>query len=108
MGKYTFLLFKTLLFTTFLSNSQKKIVFVTHQPCALCAKRIINLGGVETIYYHEEYRLKDGVEFLNKAHIQVIHYKLEKMDLDELDIEIPTIPFGRDQERDPSSGGAAQ
>ena len=37
-----------------------------------------------------------------------LEIKLEKMNLDEQDIEIPTIPFGRDQERDPSSGGAAQ
>jgi len=61
-------------------RNQEKIVFVTHQPCALCAKRMINLGGVQTIYYQEEYRLKQGVEFLSQANIQVIRYELERSD----------------------------
>ena len=32
---------------------------------------------------------------------------LEKMEIDDSDIEMPSIPFGRDKERDPSMGGAA-
>jgi hypothetical protein len=32
---------------------------------------------------------------------------LEKMEIDDSDIEMPTIPFGRDQEREPTMGGAA-
>ena len=28
-----------------------KIVFVTHQPCVYCAKRLINLGNVKKIFY---------------------------------------------------------
>ena len=31
---------------------------------------------------------------------------LEKMEIDDSDIEMPSIPFGRDKERDPSMGGA--
>lgn len=36
-----------------------------------------------------------------------VEISLEKMKIDDKDIEIPTIPFGRDQERDPSTSGAA-
>ena len=36
-----------------------------------------------------------------------IKISLEKMNIDDKDIEIPTIPFGRNQERDPSTSGAA-
>jgi hypothetical protein len=33
--------------------------------------------------------------------------QLEKMEIDDGDLTIPGIPFGRDQERDSSTGGAA-
>ena len=32
---------------------------------------------------------------------------LEKMSIDDSDLEMPSIPFGRDKEREPSMGGAA-
>ncbi len=38
-----------------------KRVFVTHLPCVMCAKRLINLGGVERVYYSEDYRIRDSV-----------------------------------------------
>src|SRR5258708_6837788 len=28
-----------------------KFVFVTHLPCVMCAKRLINLGGVKKVFY---------------------------------------------------------
>ena len=49
-----------------------KIAFVTHQPCSYCAKRIVNKGGVEKVYYFHPYRLRDGIEILEKSGIQVI------------------------------------
>ena len=33
-----------------------KYVFVTHLPCAMCAKRLINLGNVRKVYYARDYR----------------------------------------------------
>lgn len=33
-----------------------KIVFVTMFPCKMCAKRLIQLGGVEKVYYLKDYR----------------------------------------------------
>ncbi|MBP5296247.1 MAG: hypothetical protein J6Y94_02825 [Bacteriovoracaceae bacterium] len=53
-----------------------KIVFVTHQPCAYCAKRMVNKGGVKKVYYHEPYRLTRGIEILQECGIEVIQMKL--------------------------------
>ena len=36
-----------------------------------------------------------------------VEIKLEEMQIDDDDLDIPTIPFGRDQEKDPSTGGGA-
>src|SRR3989338_6623781 len=32
-------------------RSIPKIVFVTHRPCVGCAKRLINLGNVQMVYF---------------------------------------------------------
>lgn len=47
----------------------QKIVFVTHLPCAMCAKRLVNLGGVQKVFYASEYRLKDSLEILGLSKI---------------------------------------
>lgn len=39
------------------------IMIVTHAPCLTCAKCIIN-AGVKTLYYTNEYRIKDGIRLL--------------------------------------------
>lgn len=49
----------------------EKLVFVTHLPCVQCAKRLINLGNVKTVYYGQDYRIKDSVELLSSVGIQV-------------------------------------
>ncbi len=48
-----------------------KVMFVTHQPCKYCAKRIVNKGGVQKVYYSEPYRLVEGLEILEMAGIMV-------------------------------------
>lgn len=48
-----------------------KVVFVTHLPCVQCAKRLINLGGVEKVYYCENYRSCDSVEIFKRLSIQI-------------------------------------
>jgi len=50
-----------------------KIVFVTHQPCLYCAKRIINKGGVKKVYFRQAYRSTDGADALKSSGIEVIH-----------------------------------
>lgn len=47
----------------------KKYVFVTHLPCPQCAKRLINLGNVQKVFYKEDYRIKDSLEILTIAGI---------------------------------------
>lgn len=49
-----------------------KIVFVTHQPCKYCAKRMVNKGGVIKVYYVEPYRKTEGLDILKQAGIEVI------------------------------------
>ena len=53
----------------------KKIVFITHLPCVLCAKRFINLGNVEKVFYTNDYRIKDALALLQQVQIEVIQMK---------------------------------
>jgi len=48
-----------------------KIVFVTHQPCSYCAKRMVNKGGVIKVFYLEPYRTQDGINVLKQLGIEV-------------------------------------
>ena len=52
-------------------RSTDKIVFVTHLPCVMCAKRLINLGNVRDVYYDLDYRLKDSLQLLEQVGIRV-------------------------------------
>jgi dCMP deaminase len=49
----------------------EKVVFVTHLPCVQCAKRLINLGNVKTVFYGNDYRIKDSVGLLQSVGIEV-------------------------------------
>ena len=48
-----------------------KIVFVTHLPCVPCAKRLINLGNVESVFYENDYRIRDSLTLLSQVGISV-------------------------------------
>ena len=48
-------------------------LYITHSPCIECAK-LIYQSGIKTVYYENEYRLEEGIEFLIKSGIHV--YKL--------------------------------
>lgn len=47
----------------------QKIVYVTHMPCAMCAKRLINLGGVKQVVYGLPYRTTESERLLGQAGI---------------------------------------
>jgi len=49
----------------------EKHVFVTHLPCAMCAKRLINLGGVVRVTYLNNYRNTESLKLLEMAKIAV-------------------------------------
>ena len=61
--------------TNFAPARVPKVMFVTHQPCAACAVRIVNKLGFEKIYYLEPYRDIRGLEILAQAGIPVEQLK---------------------------------
>ena len=46
-------------------------VFITHSPCIDCAK-LIYQSGVATVYYKNDYRSTQGIEFLIKSNVRII------------------------------------
>ncbi len=53
----------------------EKIVFVTHKPCAACAKRLINLGNVKKIIFLEDYRSNTADELFALVKIPLIKFE---------------------------------
>ena len=52
-----------------------KWLFVTIEPCLMCAKRIINKGNIHRVYYgRQAYRDKRGLDYLEAAGIEVLHF----------------------------------
>jgi dCMP deaminase len=45
-------------------------MFITCAPCVECAKMIYQ-SGIKEVFYKEEYRSNDGIEFLNKCGLSV-------------------------------------
>ena len=56
----------------------QKIVFVSHLPCPMCAKRLINLGGIQKVFFGEDYRIRDSVDILTGAGIQIEQLMLKR------------------------------
>ena len=51
-------------------------IFTTYAPCLDCAK-LIHQSGITTVYYSNEHmRTNEGVEFLQKCNIEVIHVSI--------------------------------
>lgn len=46
------------------SNHQDKKMYLTHSPCMMCSKAIIN-AGIKEVYYHKLYD-EEAVKFLSK------------------------------------------
>lgn len=53
------------------NNSNGATLYVTDSPCIECAKLIIQ-AGIKRVIYAREYRLKDGIDLLKRANIEVI------------------------------------
>jgi dCMP deaminase len=49
-------------------------MFITHSPCLDCAK-LVYQSGINTVYYRNSYRSEEGIQFLEKAGVEVV--KLE-------------------------------
>ena len=52
------------------NNPKKKKMYLTHSPCSVCAKCIINSGIAEVIYC-EEYEDLTGLEILKQGNISI-------------------------------------
>lgn len=48
-----------------------KYAFITHYPCPACAKRLINLGNVQKIFYGLDYRNRQAGELLSQVGIEM-------------------------------------
>lgn len=55
-------------------RSTQKLVFCTNLPCVMCAKRLINLGGVQHVYYLNDYRIRDSITLLEKVGIPISQF----------------------------------
>lgn len=51
-------------------RSVPKIVYCTHLPCVLCAKFLINLGGVQRVFYSTDYRIRASLDWFEHASIR--------------------------------------
>lgn len=72
------------------SRNVEKFVFVTHLPCLMCAKRLINLGGVQGVYFLTDYRLHDSVHALREVGIGVERYERPRDGRSELFVRVGT------------------
>ncbi len=50
--------------------SKKKIMYVTHSPCRMCCKIIVN-AGISKIVYGDTYRDVSGLEILKNSGVEV-------------------------------------
>ncbi len=57
------------------NSSDGATMYVTAAPCIECAKLIIQ-AGVKRVVYSEQYRLRDGIELLERANIEVVLIEL--------------------------------
>jgi len=57
------------------NNPKKKKMYLTHTPCPVCAKCIIN-SGIQEVIYIEDYVNMQGLSILKESNI-----KIKKLDL---------------------------
>lgn len=54
------------------NTSDGATLFCTHAPCLDCAK-LIYQSGINSVYYRNSYRTTEGIDFLKKCNVEVIH-----------------------------------
>lgn len=59
------------------NSSDGATLYVTAAPCIECAKLIIQ-AGIKRVVYAQHYRLEDGIELLQRAHIEVVYLPLDE------------------------------
>ena len=56
-------------------STEGATLYVTHQPCIICAKMIIN-SGIKKIIYGNPYPDEAAMKMLNDAHIEMIPFNV--------------------------------
>ncbi len=51
-------------------SAEDAVLFVTHSPCMNCAK-LIYQSGIKQVFYRDNYRNSNGVDFLKQAGVTV-------------------------------------
>lgn len=51
-------------------SGQNAAMFITHSPCLECAKSIYG-AGISKVFYGQQYRNTDGIEFLKKCNVEI-------------------------------------
>ena len=51
-------------------STNNAILYTTHSPCIECSKLIVQ-SGIKEVYYVNEYRSLDGIDFLNLSNIKI-------------------------------------
>lgn len=59
------------------NNSDGSTLYVTDAPCIECSKLIIQ-AGIRRVIYDREYRMRDGIDLLLRAGIEVVRIPLEQ------------------------------
>jgi dCMP deaminase len=49
-------------------------LYITLSPCIECAKMIVQ-SGIKEVYFHEEYRNTDAIDFFKKYNVKVEHLR---------------------------------
>jgi dCMP deaminase len=57
------------------NSSEGATLYVTSSPCLECSKLIIQ-AGIRRVVFSETYHMNDGVELLERAHIEVVKVEL--------------------------------
>ena len=53
------------------NSSDGATLYVTDAPCLECSKLIIQ-AGIKRVVYHQDYRVNDGIELMQKVGIEVV------------------------------------
>lgn len=60
------------------NSSDGATMYITASPCIECAKLIIQ-AGIKRVVYGENYRLRDGLDLLERAGIETVFADKEKL-----------------------------
>lgn len=60
------------------NSSDGATLYVTDAPCMECAKLIIQ-AGIRRVVYSNEYHVRDGIDLLERAGIEVVNIRKEEL-----------------------------